>query len=87
VVIRRPERCFRIRRGRQRPCTGVRYVPDSEDARYILGVDQVIDEGRDLVEVAEELNIDRDLLAIWVKNTRTNLEFLAEIEAEDGFDE
>jgi hypothetical protein len=87
VVIRRPTRCFRVRRGRVRPCEGRQFVPDDGDGRYILGVDQVIDEGRDLAEVADELNIVPSLLAIWVENTRTNLEFLAEIEAEEAADD
>ncbi len=54
---------------------------DSE-TRYMRGVDAVLDDGRDIDEVAAELNIDLGLLEIWVKNTRFNRQALAELEDE-----
>jgi hypothetical protein len=68
VVVRRPTRCYRVRRGRPSPCVRTRSPMDLDgEGRYRLAVDLVLD-GRPLDEVAEELRVNRWLVAIWVEN-------------------
>jgi hypothetical protein len=52
------------------------------EGRYRLAVDFVLD-GRPLDEVAEELRVDRWLVAIWAENRKFNDEVSAELEASD----